>query len=156
MIRCTFESNHQALLRHVTVSALVIQDEKVLFVKRAPHLTEGNKYDLPGGYLDRDETVSLGVAREVLEETGYQVLSTKLFRINDKPDRPKEDKQNVEFIFLVTVGEIIAEHDNESTEVKWFPLRTLPPTEDIAFDHDQTFLWYFRFIKEELPLPIFQ
>ena len=135
MIKCTFENGHTANLRHVTVDSLAIKDNKILLVKRAAHLTNPNKYALPGGYLDRDETTAQAAVRELREETGYAGTVTDLFRICDNPDRRGEDRQNVGFIYLVQVGEKNGESDDEISEVKWFDLDQLPDEAEFAFDH---------------------
>ena len=59
MIRCTFESGTAATLRHVVLHAVVEKDGALLLVRRAERLTEGGKWGLPGGFLDRDETLEL-------------------------------------------------------------------------------------------------
>jgi len=43
MIECTFESGSRASLRHVVVHAIVERDGALLLVRRAPHLSEGDK-----------------------------------------------------------------------------------------------------------------
>ena len=63
MVTCTFESGARAALRHVVVHAVVERDGALLLVKRAAHLTEGGKWGLPGGFLDRDERLADGVLR---------------------------------------------------------------------------------------------
>lgn len=142
MINCKFENGHDANLRHVVVDALIIEDGKILLIKRAEHLTNGGKYATPGGYLDRDETAEQAVVREVMEETGYKVLVEELFKIIDKPDRPQEDRQNVAFVYVVKPLEKTGKADAESSEVKWFNLEDLPPEKDFAFDHYQTIQEY--------------
>lgn len=72
MITCTFEKGYQARLRHVVVHALVIKDGKILLVRRAPELLNGNLWGMPGGFLNRDETAEQGVLRELKEETGWE------------------------------------------------------------------------------------
>ena len=67
MITCIFEDGGRAGLRHVALHALVEREGALLMVKRAPHLGEGGKWGLPGGFLDRDETLAQGVLRELLE-----------------------------------------------------------------------------------------
>ena len=52
MITCMFESGSPASLRHVVVHAIVERDGALLLVKRAPHLSEGGKWGLPGGSVD--------------------------------------------------------------------------------------------------------
>lgn len=156
MINCTFEDGGKASLRHVTVGAIVLNRErnKILLGKRAPHLLNGGKYNLIGGYLDRNETTSQVVLREVLEETGYNARIIVLFRINDSPNRPREDRQNVDFAFIVEALDKVGEMDNESTEVKWFDLESLPDPDEFAFDHYETVQLYKDYVKTKRPLPI--
>src|SRR3989344_968422 len=105
MISCQFENGNKASLRHVTVDSIILNEgrDSILLVKRAPHLSNPNKYALPGGFLGRDETAENAAQREALEETGYQTKVIGLFRINDNPNRPKEDRQNVDFVYLFEV-----------------------------------------------------
>lgn len=156
MINCTFEDGGKASLRHVTVGAIVLNRErnKILLGKRALHLLNGGKYNLIGGYLDRNETTSQVVLREVLEETGYNAKIISLFRINDSPNRPREDRQNVDFAFIVEALDKVGEMDSESTEVKWFNLDSLPAPDEFAFDHYETVQLYKDYIKTNRSLPI--
>ncbi len=135
MLTCTFENQGTAHLRHVAVHAIAIQAGKILLVKRAPNLINGNKYGFPGGYLELDETVAEGCLRELKEETGYDGQIEALFSICDNPHRQGEDRQNVAFSYLVTVGEKTGQPDHESTAVEWFDLDDLPAEPEFAFDH---------------------
>lgn len=155
MITCELENGKKTSFRHVVVRALVLNTEnKVLLVRRAPHLIRGGKFDIPGGFMDRDETTEQGVLRELREETGVQGKIKLLFRINDSPKRPKEDRQNVDFIYIVEMigGEL--KTDSESTEVGWFSQKDLPSEEEFAFDHLDSILKYFQYLKEARQLPI--
>ncbi len=60
----------------------------------------GGKFTIPGGFLDRNENIEQGTLRELKEETGYEGKIICLFHINDNPTRPKEDRQNVDFIYM--------------------------------------------------------
>lgn len=142
MITCTFENGSPATLRHVVVHAVVERDGALLLVKRAPHLSEGGKWGLPGGFLDRDERVADGVLRELREETGWAGTVQCLLRINSRPDRPREDRQNVAFEFVITPLKQLGEPDHESTAVEWVPIDRLPPLESLAFDHGDTIRLY--------------
>ena len=154
MITCYFEKKKKAYLRHVTVDALLVKKNKILLIKRASHLIEGNKYALPGGFLDRDETTAEGVLREVKEETGYEGKIISLFRINDNPDRKREKRQNVVFVYLVQAKRKVAKFDKEVTKIKWFSLDKLPKPEEIAFDHYENIELYRQYRKEKFSLPI--
>lgn len=49
------------------------QPDRVLLVQRAAHDSMPNKWEIPGGAVDDNETVLGGVVREVWEESGLQV-----------------------------------------------------------------------------------
>jgi ADP-ribose pyrophosphatase YjhB (NUDIX family) len=159
MIYCNFEkrSERDVSLRHVTVDAIALNKErnKILLVKRAPSMPTPNKWVLPGGYLDRDENIIKGVLRELLEETGCIGVVISLFRINDNPNRAGEDTQNVDFVYLVEVGEKTGKSDGEASEVKWFPLDEIPPFSEFGFDHYETIGLYLKYMKKASSLPIF-
>jgi ADP-ribose pyrophosphatase YjhB (NUDIX family) len=144
VITCIFEHGSRAALRHVAVHAVVERRGALLLVKRAAHLLEGGKWGLPGGFLDRDETLAEGVVRELREETGWDGRVTALLRINSRPDRPHEDRQNVAFDFVVTPLARIGEPDAESSRVEWIPIGALPPLDTLAFDHGDTVRAYLE------------
>ncbi len=155
MIQCTFENGNKASLRHVIVNLIAIKDDKLLLVKRAPHLTNPGKWALVGGYLDRDETLEECVPRELHEETGYEGVVDKLFCIIDNPNRAQEDRQNVGFMYIVSVGDKTGSKDDESSAVEWFDLNNLPPKEDWAFDLYSVTQHYLQHLKNPRPLPFF-
>lgn len=154
MINCTFENNGKGKLRHVVVDMLVIKDNKILLVKRAPYLDNGNKYALIGGFMERDETTKEAALREIREETGYTAEILDLFRIIDHPNRRGEDRQNVSFVYLVKPLEKIGTPDAEVKELKWFYLDKLPPSEEFAFDHLENIKLYLKHLKTPFSLPI--
>lgn len=156
MINCTFENGGKASLRHVTVKALVVNDKnEVLLVKRAPNIFRGNTYDLPGGFMGRDEATQECALRELREETGINGKIEFLFLINDSPKRPKEDRQNVDFIYVVKPLGGTLSADEECSSVNWFSKEDLPPEEEFAFDHrSKSILRYFEYRKKPFPVPI--
>jgi 8-oxo-dGTP diphosphatase len=154
VITCTFENGNKGSLRHVVVDNLVLQDGKILLVKRAPQLLEGGKWGLVGGFVDRDETIRQAAVREIREETGYEVTDITLFRIIDKPDRAGEDRQNIAFVHLCVAGEKTGTPDWESTEVRWFPLSALPEEEEFAFDHYSNIRLYRDYLAGRIAVPI--
>lgn len=138
MVTCVFENGGRAALRHAVVHAVVERDGALLLVRRAPHLSEGGKWGLPGGFLDRDETLVDGVLRELHEETGWTGRVVALLRINSNPNRPREDRQNVAFDFVVEPLTRTGQPDAESSSVAWISIDRLPPLETLSFDHGDT------------------
>lgn len=152
MIKCRFENGNDAALRHVVVDTLVLNDGKILLVKRAESLLEGGKWGLVGGYVDRDETIKQAVVREVFEETGWKVKDISLLRIIDSPHRPHEDRQNIAFILFCLAEKQEGEADWESVKQEWFPLDSIPPKNSIAFDHASSIAYYLDYLKKPFKL----
>ena len=158
MITCQFEHGKVASLRHVTVEGIVTfySGHEVLMIRRAKHLAEGGKLALPGGYLERDETIPEGLEREVLEETGYACKVVSLFRIMHDPIRRGEDKQNVTFVFIMEVVEKQANHDDETLETCWLKVdEDLPDEDEFAFAHYEVIQQYRQHLRQPFRLPIF-
>lgn len=158
MLTCLFEDNGKTSLRHVTVTAIVIKDDKVLLGKRGAVkdriILEIGKWALLGGYFDRNENLKQAIQREVLEESGWTIDNLILFRINDNPDRPKEDRQNVDMLFIADAVKQTGQPDSEMTELKWYKLDNLPKREEIAFDHAENIDLYKKYKQENFSLPI--
>jgi 8-oxo-dGTP diphosphatase len=158
MINCQFENGDKVSLRHVTLGAIVIKDNKVLLGKRGTFknkkILEYGKWGLLGGFFDRDENFEQAIKREVMEESGWTIKNLELFRIVDNPNRPKEDRQNVDFVFLADAIEKVGEHDEEVKELKWFEIDKLPKKEETAFDHGDSLEFYQKYSKEKFKLPV--
>lgn len=159
MITCTFEKGASAKLRHIVVHALVEKDGCLLMEKRTGDMLETGKWCLPAGFLERDETLTQGILRELLEETGWVGEVVALLRINSNPDRPHEDRQNVAFDFIVKPIRKIGIADNESSKVEWIPIEKIlslgSKSRQIAFDHGESIALYCKYRKKPFPLPLF-
>src|SRR3989339_175624 len=158
MINCFFENNNKASLRHVTVNAIVVKNNQVLLGKRGTlngkPILESGKWGLLGGFFGRDENLIQAVKREVMEESGWEINNLKLFKINDNPNRPHEDRQNVDIIFIANAVKQTKTSDEEVSKLQWFDLDKLPPKEEIAFDHGENLELYKKYLKEKFILPI--
>lgn len=158
MLTCFFENNNKASLRHVTVNAIVVKDGKVLLGKRGTldgkPLLESGKWVLLGGFFGRDETLVEAVKREVMEESGWEIDNLVLLRINDRPNRPKEDRQNVDMIFFADAVKQVGSSDEEVSRLEWFDLDKLPQAELMAFDHGEDIELYLKHLKKHLELPV--
>jgi 8-oxo-dGTP diphosphatase len=155
MINCTFENGSKTSLRHVTVDAIVVKDGDILLVKRSPAIYEGGMWAIPGGYLARDERIGECAEREVLEETGWEVELGPVFAVITEPHRRHdEERQNVNFTYIVTAIRDTGHHDQESTEMAFFPPDRLPPADQMAFDHGDIIARYIAYASHPYPLPV--
>lgn len=144
MINCTFENGNKNSLRHAVVDNLVLKDGKILLVKRTGKILEGNKWGLVAGFVERDETLEEAAKREIMEETGWEVKDIKLLKINDSPNRPKEDRQNIAFVYTCEAIKKSGDADWESEEQRWFDLSALPDKGEFAFDHFEDIEFYLK------------
>lgn len=55
-----------------------ILGSKVLYIKRHPSISQGNKWGIPAGKLEQGESALQGVMRELYEEVGIHVVEKNL------------------------------------------------------------------------------
>lgn len=61
--------------KHIQVAVGVITQNKQFFVcRRLAHQHQGNKWEFPGGKIEKNETATEALVRELSEEIGIQTL----------------------------------------------------------------------------------
>lgn len=85
------------------VHAAVINNNKILILKRAEGTYLGGLWDFPGGTLEDGEAPEKGARREIYEETGLKLTKVALFYCHSKVDQ-KNNKQFVTLVFLSESG----------------------------------------------------
>lgn len=83
----------------VSVQALVYnKNGEILLTRRSNNIAYGNMYSLPGGHLERDETVIRGMIRELKEEIGVDFKENELELIK-VINRKINEENYIDFIF---------------------------------------------------------
>jgi 8-oxo-dGTP pyrophosphatase MutT (NUDIX family) len=96
----------------VTAFALT-EDNKVVLVKQYRHGLEVVSTELPGGVVDKGETLEAAIARELVEETGYIFSSYEFIgKICANP----ATSNNYMHMFLAKGGRKVAEQSLDATE----------------------------------------
>jgi ADP-ribose pyrophosphatase YjhB (NUDIX family)/ketosteroid isomerase-like protein len=67
----------------VGVGAVIVQDDRVVLVKRRYEPLAG-QWSLPGGRLELGETLEAGLSREMLEETGLEIEVGPVIEVFDR------------------------------------------------------------------------
>jgi 8-oxo-dGTP diphosphatase len=112
----------------VGVGAIIIEDARVLLVKRA-HPPLQSQWSIPGGVLEVGELVREAAIREAREETGLIVEPADLLGVYDRVLRNSEQRVQyhyvlIDFLCRKVGGELAAASD--AAEVRWFTREELP------------------------------
>ena len=84
---------------YVGVGAVIVQDGKVLLVKRKYEPLAG-QWSLPGGAVEVGETLEACLVREMLEETGLEVSVGPVIEIIDRITRDEAGRVMYHFVLV--------------------------------------------------------
>ncbi len=112
----------------VGVGALIFRRDRILMAQRGKEPLKG-WWSLPGGALELGESLEDAVCREVLEETGLEVVPVKLFEVferimRDASGAPEYHYVLIDYVCRVDGGKLIAGDDVSAVE--WVRRRDLP------------------------------
>ncbi len=112
----------------VGVGAIIIEDSRVLLVKRA-HPPLQAQWSIPGGVLEVGELVRDAAIREAREETGLIVEPADLLGVYDRVLRTADGRVQYHYVLIDFLcrrvgGELQAASD--AAEVGWFTREELP------------------------------
>jgi 8-oxo-dGTP diphosphatase len=132
----------------VVIFTLISQELHVLLVQRSRWPFEGF-WAIPGGFINMDESLADAARRELEEETGVRdVYLEQLYTFGDVGRDPRTRVISVAYIALVRADAQKIRASDESTDVRWFPVSTLP--EQLAFDHDQVLAYAIGRLRSKL------
>ncbi|UUV34314.1 NUDIX hydrolase [Amycolatopsis roodepoortensis] len=107
----------------VAAGALFVDADRVLLVRK----TYGNRWDIPGGYVDRGESPAAACRRELREELGIDRAPSSLLAQDWAPN----DREGDKLLYIFDCGELgddeqrIVLDDEELDHWEWVPVRHL-------------------------------
>ncbi len=112
-----------------TIAVIINDRNEIMVATRANEPAKGT-YDLPGGFVDMDETAEEAITREVKEETGLEVISTQyLFSIPNLYIYSGFQVETTDLFFLCKIknsSQFSAQDD--VAELKFIPIADLDPS----------------------------
>ena len=118
----------------VVIFTLQERELHILLVQRKHWPFEGC-WAIPGGFINMDESLDQAAWRELEEETGvHDVYLEQLYTFGAPKRDPRMRVLSVAYFALIRADTQTLRVSDESTDVRWFPVRRLPGP--LAFDHD--------------------
>jgi ADP-ribose pyrophosphatase YjhB (NUDIX family) len=111
------------------VGGAVVHEGKLLMVKRASRRGRGN-WQIPGGFVEPDETIELAVTREVFEESGVESKVKSILGIRNRYDDNSDNSTYVVFL-LEYIGGTPTADTTETSEAKFFTLDEIKSLEQV-------------------------
>ncbi|MCX5570920.1 NUDIX hydrolase [Kaistia nematophila] len=105
------------------VSVAVWRDGKVLLIQRGHDPWRG-AWSLPGGRVERGETLAAAAARELMEETGLAIGSPRLVDALDAIDRAEDGTVRGHFVIITFTAkaEGLPVAASDAAACAWFTL----------------------------------
>jgi ADP-ribose pyrophosphatase YjhB (NUDIX family) len=110
------------------VRLLMVRDSKVLLVK---HVYE-DKWYLPGGLVDKGETLDQAIRREAREEVGASLYDLQLYGAYTSF---KDDRTDHITVFLSQDFSLNGQSDHEIEALAFYPLDDIPETTSDGSKH---------------------
>lgn len=119
----------------IDIRSFVLKDGQILLVRERAD----NLWTLPGGFADVNEPPSVAVIRETKEESGYDVIPTRLLAFWDvlKHDHPLQWPHLYKSVFLCELTGGKPEANIEISEVGFFSIDKLPSLSTPRITHKQ-------------------
>src|SRR5690242_4574300 len=110
------------------ISAVVLDDhDQVLLVQRA----DNGRWTLVAGILEPGEQPAVAIVREIHEETAVEAEVERLLGVESFPPHTYPNGDQIQVIDVAfrcrPIGGEARVNDDESTDVRWWPLDNLPP-----------------------------
>ncbi len=111
----------------------IIRDALHVLLVRRKYAPFRNRWAIPGGFVEKNESLDEAALRELKEETGVKkVYLEQLCTFGDPGRDPRGRTITVAYFALTRPVDVRA--DSDAADAEWHPVDKLPK---LAFDHDR-------------------
>lgn len=132
----------------IDVRGVIFQNEEALLVKER----SSQKWTLPGGWVDVNQTLRENVERECLEETGYQVKAESIVSLIDmeRAHYPKSPHSIYKIFLLCQIvgGRPLA--NIEISNITFYPIAQLPELDSFRSSKEDILQAYQHYLNPQL------
>ena len=141
--------------RHKIIPAsyfVLIKNNKILLQRRFNTGYEDGKYSIVAGHVDKGETFTEAIIREVKEEAGI-ILQAEDLSVVHVMNRNIQDDERIDVFFIAEkwTGNIENKEPNKCDDLSWFDLDDMPdnviPYIKEAINHIKNKIIYSEFIE---------
>ncbi len=130
----------------MTADIIVEKENEIVLIKRKNEPYKGY-WEMPGGFVEENETVEETALREVTEETSLKVKLKEILGVySDVKRDPRGRVTTVVFITEAVGGKLKADTDAE--DARWFDVNDVD-ADSLAFDHPKIFRAYLKWKKQK-------
>lgn len=115
-----------------TASALLVDEHGRVMLTRRGIEPDLGMWDLPGGFMRPGEDGEQAARRELLEETGLEIATGRVFAIVPDTYGPSGEP-TLNIFYLARVAGGVARPASDVSEIGWFGAGELPGRAQIAF-----------------------
>jgi 8-oxo-dGTP diphosphatase len=120
---------------------------EVLLIRRREEPFK-DRWALPGGFVNMDESLDDAARRELQEETGVSApVFEQLYTFGEPNRDPRGRVISVAYLALLPPGNLSVRGADDAAEAGWFKIGPPPP---LAFDHDQILATALQRLRQEL------
>ena len=129
----------------IETRAAIFKENKILLVK------EQDKWSLPGGWVDYNESIASNTIKEVKEEAGLDIIPLRIIAIQDrnKHNFPKFTYGIFKVFVLCYVISGSFKENDETTESGFFSLDNLPIIDENKNVYDQIKMCFDAYKNEK-------
>ena len=127
---------NQDYIFNIRITGILIENNEILLVKQK--LSDKRNWSLPGGRLERGETLSQGLIREMKEETGLDVELVRMLYVCDVASS-SNTILHITFLIKRTGGKIELP-SNEFDENPIHDVKFVPVSELVKYGFSEKFI----------------
>lgn len=125
---------HYPLVPRIGVAAIVLDDDRVLLVRRGKEPGKG-RWSLPGGLVELGEGLQEALSREIYEETSLEIAPGGVVGVFERIVRDDEGRVAYHYVLVDYWARIVAGTPRAASDAA--AVRMLPLAELSAFEVDQ-------------------
>lgn len=129
----------------LAADGIVVANSRILLAKRkyAPYR---GMWCIPGGFVEKDETVESAAVREVYEETGIKSKAARLVGVYSSPRRDPRGHV-VAVVFILRPRSKKIRISDETEDVRFFEFNKIP--KKLAADHSKILKDAVKLVKKK-------